>query len=464
MLDRFKIKPKPVLLTNWRTYQKKQKRSAALKQLFAVFLKYIVATPLLFYFLYKIIGGPGGVESHPNQTATTASSRNTVAGVRFQKKLWDKKGVQTLFDRQSFLNLESKNFELIYENQKLNVQTSLDLSLQRFIYQKLYRSTSRYIGIVVMNPLHGRILAMVSFDKTDPYGNPNINQFPAASIFKIVTAAAAVDKYGFNPSTEFLYNGKKHTLYKSQLKKRINKYTRRITFQDAFAQSVNPVFGKIGVHYLDGSDIERYATAFGFNRTIDFEIPVSPSLVSLTQEPYHWAEIASGFNTETKISPLHAALIASAVLNQGQLIEPSIVDKITNQKGEILYRHRVTTLNQAITPRASAVITDLMEATIRSGTAKKSFAGYRRDKVLSRLKMGGKTGSIDNKLHDARFDWFVGFAEEKDGSEKIVLSVLVAHEKYIGIRASQYARLAIKHYFRNYFNRQTATLKKNQPS
>jgi cell division protein FtsI/penicillin-binding protein 2 len=315
-----------------------------------------------------------------------------------------------------------------------------------------------------MNPLNGRILSMVSFDKTDPSGNPNINQFPAASIFKIVTAAAAVEKCGFNRNTELLYNGKKHTLYKSQLKKRNNKYTRRITFQNAFAQSINPVFGKIGVHYLDGSDIERYATAFGFNRNIDFEIPVSPSFVSLTEEPYHWAEIASGFNTETRISPLHAALIASAVLNQGRLIEPSIVDQIANQKGEILYRNRVTTVNQAITPRASAVINDLMEATIKSGTAKKSFSGYRKDKILSRLKMGGKTGSIDNKFHDARFDWFVGFAEEKDGSEKIVMSVLVAHEKYIGVRASRYARLTIKHYFRNYFNRQTATLKKNQPS
>jgi hypothetical protein len=45
----------------------------------------------------------------------------------------------------------------------------------------------------------------------------------------------------------------------------------------------------------------------------------------------------------------------------------------------------------------------------------------------------------------------VGFAEEKDGHEKLVISVIVAHEKYIGIRASHYARMAMKQYFRNYF-------------
>ncbi len=72
-------------------------------------------------------------------------------------------------------------------------------------------------------------------------------------------------------------------------------------------------------------------------------------------------------------------------------------------------------------------------------------------KILSKLNIGGKSGSIDNKAHDARYDWFVGFAEEKDGHEKLVISVIVAHEKYIGIRASHYARMAMKQYFRNYF-------------
>jgi hypothetical protein len=45
----------------------------------------------------------------------------------------------------------------------------------------------------------------------------------------------------------------------------------------------------------------------------------------------------------------------------------------------------------------------------------------------------------------------VGFAEEKEGAKKISISVVVAHEKYIGKRASYYARIAMKQYFRNYF-------------
>jgi membrane carboxypeptidase/penicillin-binding protein len=97
-----------------------------------------------------------------------------------------------------------------------------------------------------------------------------------------------------------------------------------------------------------------------------------------------------------------------------------------------------------------------MKATVKSGTSRKIFRGYRKDRVLSRLNIGGKTGSIDNHSHDARYDWFVGFGEEKEGGEKIVISVVVAHEEYIGTRAGKYARLAIKYYFQDYFARAEA--------
>jgi cell division protein FtsI/penicillin-binding protein 2 len=102
-----------------------------------------------------------------------------------------------------------------------------------------------------------------------------------------------------------------------------------------------------------------------------------------------------------------------------------------------------------------------MTATVTSGTAKKVFRGHRRNKVLSRLRLGGKTGSIYNRAHDARFDWYVGFATEKKGPEKIVVSVVVAHEEYIGIRAGQYARMVIEHYFKEYFATKEHAAKKS---
>ena len=442
----------------WRKYQDNLKWAAAKKRLIHKTIKLSALVIVLLVAGYAIFGGLGRKSFSHLLAEFFSSSHDKKIDARLNYgKLIDKSNVRDLLKNISFVNLKNKSFDFFSDDRKFRIETSLDIKLQDYLLKKLKSDTSRYIGIVGMDPATGKVLSMVGFDKTDPSNNPCVDsRFPAASIFKIVTASAVVEKCGLNPGSKLSYNGKKHTLYKSQLKERINRYTNRITFRDSFAQSVNPVFGKIGALYLGKNTLEKYAEAFDFNKNIDFEIEIAPSSVNLSDEPYQWAEVACGFNNKTKMSPLHGAMMASAIINQGSIMEPTVVDQIINEKGEIIYRNRLVTINQAITPRASKVLNQLMAATIRSGTCRKAFRGYRKDKILSKLNIGGKTGSIDNKSHDARYDWFVGFAEEKNGPRKIALSVIVVHEKYIGLRASYYARIAMKKYFRSYFEK-TAT-------
>lgn len=445
--------------SRWRDYQRKLKRTAAIKKFTKDIPKYSVVLLFVLIFVCGIISGLGGIACHHTQILNGNTPDNKAHIHHGHKKLVTKRDVQTLIDSESFVNLNKKGFDFVFNEQNFRVDTSLDIPLQQFMLDNLNQSTAQYIAIVAMDPASGRILSMVGYDKTNQYNNPCVdNRFPAASVFKIVTAAAAIERCNFNSGSTLKYNGRKHTLYKSQLKDQTNRYTNRITFRDSFAQSVNPVFGKIGALYLGKTVLENYAAAFGFNRNIDFEIPVAPSSIYLSDEPYQWAEVASGFNQETTLSPLHGALITSAILNQGRLVEPTIVDQITDETGQVIYRSHLITLNQAITPKASKVVNNLMKATIRTGTCRTAFRGYRKDQILSKLNIGGKTGSIDNKAHDARYDWFVGFAEEKDGPGKLVISVIVAHEKYIGTRASQYARMAMKQYFLNYFAKKAEKL------
>ncbi len=365
-------------------------------------------------------------------------------------KLSSKKDIQRLFSVHGLNNLTAKTVELPFKNQVMQVETSLNPDLQNYLLAKMDRKNSRYIGIVVMEADTGRVLALAGFDKDDPNTNPCLSSdFPAASIFKIVTAAAAVDHCGLTANSKMYFNGYKHTLYKSQLKKKRNRYTNTVSLKNAFAQSVNPVFGKIGQLHLGSEQLDKFANAFGFNEPLDFELPHSPSRFETSEKPYNWAELASGFNNDTTMSPLHGAVMVSAVLNEGRMAEPSIVDRIVGPKGDVLYHGSPASEQQAMSPEASNVLNKLMQATIKSGTSRKSFRGYRRDKTLSRLEIGGKTGSIGNRAHDQRFDWFVGFATERKGEAKLAVAVMVAHQDYIGIRASRYARMAMKYYFRN---------------
>lgn len=355
---------------------------------------------------------------------------------------------------QNFLNLTDRRVEIRRGNSCYTLQTTLDPDLQQFLIQRLDHKNSRYIGIVAMDPRDGRVLAMAGYDKANPGGNPCLDsRFPAASIFKIITAAAAVETHDLDPGSILKFSGGKHTLYKSQIDPRPSKHANRITLRDSFAQSVNPVFGRLGANLLGRDVIETYAEAFGFNREIDFELPLRPSRVELAGGAFELAEIASGYNRTTRISPLHGAMMAAAVVNQGRWVEPTVVDWVLNDAGQTVYQNRAVYRDRVIDLETADVVRRLMQATVQSGTAHKEFQKHHGDRILSRLEIGGKTGSMGDGAAETRYDWFVGYAREPHGSGQLVFAVVVAHEEFIGTRAAAYAAMAIKEYFKGYFAR-----------
>ena len=445
------------------------------KQLSEYLPRYFLVILLGFSIAFPIVGKTAwrsGIDrlrragniAHPDRTGSAD----------IDDDLWNKADVRTLLENGNFINpggnidnpggslnnLEKRSFDISADGGSLRIDTNLDISLQKHLLKTVAscasrpRATPRYVAIVIMDPRTGKIHSMVSFDEEDPLHNSCLDSgFPAASIFKIITAGAAVEECDLVTDSSLAYSGGRYTLYRNQLRDRTNRWTNWTTFRQSFALSINPVFGKIGMHRLGKETLAEYALAFGFNRRIDFELPVSCSTISLTDEPYQWAEIACGFNRETRISPLHGAIIASAVLNGGEVLEPTIIDRIADGEGRTLYRGRSTSFNQALTTEACDVVKDLMKATIRYGTCKKAFRGSSRDDILSRLEIGGKSGSISNVTRDYRYDWFVGFAEGRDCPEKIAVSVVVAHQEYIGVKAADYARIAIRKYFQDFFSR-----------
>ncbi len=440
---------------SWREYQAKLQqpgRSMRLRRRFLL-AGIVPAVVIMAIICSRIFFKTQEADFPQTQEQSVVSNSNGIS----------KKDVQVLLAALSLDQLVHEQIDLPVKGHRFHVQTSLNEPLQSYLLKHLDRKNSRYIGIVVMQADTGKVLTLTGFDKTDPGANPCLRStFPAASIFKIVTAAAAVDHMGYDTDTKLHFNGYKHTLYKRQLKDTTNKYTNTISFKDSFAQSVNPVFGKIGILHLGKTVLEQYATAFGFNQPIDFELQVPPSHLQIKNESYNWAEIASGFNNETTISPLHAAIMASAVLNEGRMKAPTIIERIEDQNGKLIYQSRDQWHGRAMTGKAAATLAQMMETTVKSGTGRRAFRRMQRDRTLSGLRIGGKTGTISNRSNDARFDWFVGFAEDKDSSDRLAVAVLVAHEEYIGIRAGEYARMAIASYFENQPAERQASLGKEK--
>lgn len=449
--------------TNWQAYQSRLQRAALRRRLRK---RLVLAIPLIVVtgvLVYGVFAGIQGLADWRRQS-DPAGQVSTPGNSSPEDPYFDKTEIQSILDSRDWVDLANECFDITRDGHHFRVDTSIDPELQQFMRDKMDRDYARYIGIVVLEPETGRVLSMIGYDRTDQAHNPCIDAcFPAASIFKIVTAAAGIEKCGFKPSSRFAFNGGKYTLYKYQLRDRTNKYTNWTSLKDSFAQSINPVFGKIGANYLGRVPLETYADAFGFNRFIHFELPLSPSHVALSDDSYQWAEVACGFNRETTLSPLHGALMSAAIINSGRFIEPTIVDSITDETGTVRYRSRPKVIGRALSEEASAIINRLMIATVKSGTSRKAFRGARRDRVLSRLQIGGKTGSISSReIQHLRYDWFVGFAAEKKGDAKLAVAAVVAHEKFIGKRAAHYAKIAMRHYFGEYFDRVEAAKAEDQ--
>lgn len=370
-----------------------------------------------------------------------------------------KKDLKTILAPQHLLNLKENKLVINDGNRTFNIITSLDMRLQNFLLDQLdslallNRGKPEIIAMVAMEPHTGRILAMAGFDRHAPDTNPcTEEEYPAASLFKMVTASAAVDTCGYSPATAMYFSGGKYTLYKRQLLEETNsKLSNRVTLAEAFAQSINPVFGKLGSLILGKDVLEKYASSFGFNQEIDSEINFNPGSFIITESSYQWAEVACGFNKTTTISPIFGAMLASTMLNSGKTPVPSIVESVTNSNGLVIYKRKNEVLNNTVKPDTAKALMQMMNGTIVTGTARKSFRGVDKDNVLSKLNIGGKTGSLSSYDKSIRFDWFAGFCSDNKDKQQIVVSVLVGHGKYIGTKASIYGRLMFKEYFNNYF-------------
>ena len=338
---------------------------------------------------------------------------------------------------------------------RYTLETSIDKDLQRFVTDLLDRSMTQHSAAVVIRPDTGEILAMASYEN---HGNGGRGEniclradFPAASLFKIVAAAAAVEARGMNPETPLTFRGQKYTLYKSQLKEDKAKKGKNVgtstTLREAFSDSINPVFGKIGIHYLGSDLISEYADRFLFNHAIPFDFFVTPSRYVVPTDDYALAEVASGFNKRTLISPLHAGLITASVANGGTMMAPWLVKTVRNGEGEVLFEATPSVLASPITKKTASKMMVLMEGTVVEGTCKRAFQPLQRKRELRYVDLGAKTGTINGATDHYKYEWLTAYALPSDGDGGLCITVMTAHGEKIGVRAKDIARLIIdRHY------------------
>jgi|LakMenEpi03Aug12_release.lakeMendotaPanAssembly.Ray.scaffolds.fasta_scaffold06265_15 peptidoglycan glycosyltransferase len=319
---------------------------------------------------------------------------------------------------------------------------TIDPELQEYVSRVVDQAQASHVAVVAMNPRTGAILAIAGKSKTIPDIEYHAG-FPAASLFKVVTAAAAVEQAGIKPDSVISYRGGTYTLNEWNYIPDARRDRQSMTVADALGRSCNPVFGHLGSRYLNGSILQKYAHLFGFNRSIDLEVPLPSSQASIPQESlYELSRTAAGFG-EVRISPVHAAVIMSGVANGGLMPRPQMVEKIVSPDGSVIHESNPEALQRIVQPQTARLLMDMMEHTTTVGTSRREFMRGSKP-TLGNLRVAGKTGTLKGTDPVGLNNWFIG-AAPMDNPE-LAVSVITVDPRYSS-KASHLGRLVIQRHF-----------------
>lgn len=354
---------------------------------------------------------------------------------------------------RSFLQGPDWPEQLRVNNQNLKVEYTFNENLTNYTKNLLKQYRSDYTTITVIDNDTGKVLAAIGYEGRNNRFDKNLvlsNKHPSASLIKIITTAELLQNTQVKKDTMFDYRGKSTTLFKYQLNdSKHNRWDKSQSFELAFAKSNNVIFGKAAIKNTTAENLVKMAEGFGFNQPILKEFSFLKSEIRPVKDDFGLAELASGYNIDTVISPVHAAALASIIANDGVLKTPRIISKIVDAKGENIWPE-MNSERRAISLETSREMHEMMASTIDDGTARKSFrkmnGGFR-----DVLDIGGKTGSITGGTPFGKRDWFTAYAipREKTKGRGISIAVMNVNVKKWHVKSSMLAKSIIEYYYRN---------------
>lgn len=323
---------------------------------------------------------------------------------------------------------------------------TLDPELQRTASALLARHDVPEAGVVLMNIKNGDVLVYASrVSGPRPFDVNARAEAPAASIFKLITAAALLEKPGISAETEQCYRGGQSRIVADELRDDPARDRWCANLAMAMGRSINVVFARLARRHLTPESLTETAGAFGFGASTPFDVPTEAPTAALPSDPLEFARAAAGF-WHTSLSPIAAASIAQTIANSGVTYRPRIVRSV-HDGDETLWRAPVepTPLRRAVPGRVAHELTKMMQQTVASGSAYKTFHLANGSPFLPQIRVAGKTGTLTRHEDDRHYTWFVGFAPA--AKPEVAVAALVVNTPKWHIKGPQLARDVLRAHF-----------------
>jgi len=301
--------------------------------------------------------------------------------------------------------------------------------IQEKLRAVLERRPPPYAAAVVLDVATGRVLGFTGVSSDDPGAGAllPLEPFgPAASVFKLVTAAALLEADPSVAGARTCFRGGLHRVDARDLVDDPRRDSRCVTLEDALAHSLNVPIGKMALGRLAPTALVRAAERFGFNRPVPFDVPAPASTARLPGSRLALARTAAGFEG-VRLSALQGALLAATIASGGIVRRPGIAEPFEPEQ-----------LGRALGAGAAHALGRMMVGTTTEGTARCEFA---HDRALRDQGIAGKTGSLYDRERGLDFSWFVGFAPAE--APRVAVAVFVANRALWHIRAPYVAREAL---------------------
>jgi len=340
-------------------------------------------------------------------------------------------------------------------------QLTLHPALQKSVEEALASHHFPFAAAAVVSIPDGKVLVLAGYSRTDPTLDAATLALrpwaPAASVFKIVSAAAMLQEGHLNPETRVCYHGGISSILRDNLIDLPSADRSCASLGYGIGKSQNAIIAKLATHNLSPDQLERTAAAFGFGQDLSFDAPMEPSEVEIPREPLEFARAAAGF-WHSSLSALHGALLAATIANHGEMPAARLIEKAVDAQGAPV-RLPKTASHRVLDRAVAEQVGKMMQLTTTMGTARRSFRDHQGRPTLP-VEVAGKTGTLfyrgrpsDPSLPNAAvlpegsqlgYSWFVGFAPVDQ--PKIAFAVLLGNPLPWQVRAHTVARQLISDY------------------
>ncbi|MBK3557395.1 peptidoglycan D,D-transpeptidase FtsI family protein [Streptomyces globisporus] len=320
-----------------------------------------------------------------------------------------------------------------------NIVTTLNGDAQKAAFKGLGDKKG---AVVALDPKSGAILSLASTPSYDPSvfaGNsmkdsdnrqkllkdkdkPMLNRalretYPPGSTFKVVTAAAALENGLYDDIDAKTESPLPWTLPQSttELKNEGSIPCKDASLREALRWSCNTVFGKMSDDLGNRKMIEQ-TDKFGFNKEVFTPVRADASIYPEDNKPQNaMAGIGQASNRTT---PLQMAMVASAIANDGKLMQPYMVAERQAPNLDPVYTAEPEELSRALSGENAQKVQQMMETVVEDGTGTNA--------QIPGVTVGGKTGTAQHGLNNSEkpYAWFISYAKTDNGSPVAVAVVV----------------------------------------